>query len=236
MTQTLGLFCGGPFIFAVGWTRQVPRLILAMTCFGLFKGIYDSNIWASLHDVVPPERRATAVGVINSIGWLGAGTATVTIAAASQRFGMSACISATSLIYLFSRVSWPGGLHASCRAEPRRRRPAVRPSRQRNEPMQTRNGTTPGAPLHPAVFLDRDGTLIEDRGHLADPADIVFYPNTVEALRRLQERFVLFIVTHQPWVARGILTMEDVERVNARIVCAPRRARRGHHGRLRVSP
>jgi hypothetical protein len=49
---------------------------------------------------VPPERRATAVGVINSIGWLGAGTATVTVAAASQRFGMSACISATSLIYL----------------------------------------------------------------------------------------------------------------------------------------
>ncbi len=71
-----------------------------MSCFGLFKGVYDSNIWASLHDVVPPERRATAVGVINSIGWLGAGTATVTVAAASQRFGMSACISATSLIYL----------------------------------------------------------------------------------------------------------------------------------------
>ncbi len=100
MAQTLGLFCGAPFIFAVGWTRQVPPVILAMTCFGLFKGIYDSNIWASLHDVVPPERRATAVGVINSIGWLGAGTATVAIAAASQRFGMSACISATSLIYL----------------------------------------------------------------------------------------------------------------------------------------
>jgi MFS family permease len=100
MAQTLGLFCGAPFIFMVGWTLQVPWLIMAMACFGLFKGIYDSNIWASLHDVVPPERRATAVGVINSIGWLGAGTATVTVAAASQRFGMSACISATSLIYL----------------------------------------------------------------------------------------------------------------------------------------
>jgi MFS family permease len=97
----LGLLCGVPFIFVVGWTLQVPLLIAAMTCFGFFKGLYDSNIWASLHDVVPPERRATAVGVINSIGWLGGGAATVTIAAASQRFGMSACISATSLIYLF---------------------------------------------------------------------------------------------------------------------------------------
>lgn len=100
MAQTLGLFCGTPFIFMVGWTLHVPWLIFAMSCFGLFKGIYDSNIWASLHDVVPPERRATAVGVMNSVGWLGAGTATVTVAAASQWFGMSACISATSLIYL----------------------------------------------------------------------------------------------------------------------------------------
>lgn len=100
MTQMLGLFCGVPFIFMVGWTLHVPLLILAMACFGLFKGLYDSNIWASLHDIVPPERRATAVGVVNSIGWLGAGTATVTIAAVSQRFGMSTCISATSLIYL----------------------------------------------------------------------------------------------------------------------------------------
>ena len=74
------------------------------------------------------------------------------------------------------------------------------------------------APLRPAVFLDRDGTLIEERGHLADPSEVVFYPDAVEALRRLQEHFLLFLVTNQPWVARGILTLEDVNRVNARVV------------------
>jgi len=100
MTQSLGLFCGVPFIFVVGWTLQVPVLVLALAGFGFFKGVYDANIWASLHDVVPAERRATAVGVMNSIGWFGGGIATVTIAAASQRFGMSACLSATSMIYL----------------------------------------------------------------------------------------------------------------------------------------
>jgi D-glycero-D-manno-heptose 1,7-bisphosphate phosphatase len=73
-------------------------------------------------------------------------------------------------------------------------------------------------PLCPAVFLDRDGTVIEDRGHLAHPSDVVFYPDTVDALRRLQERFLLFLVTNQPWVARGILTSEDVDRVNAWVV------------------
>jgi D-glycero-D-manno-heptose 1,7-bisphosphate phosphatase len=69
----------------------------------------------------------------------------------------------------------------------------------------------------PAVFLDRDGTLIEDRGHLADPSEVVFYPDTVEALRRLQERFLLFLVTNQPGVARGLISRRDVERVNARV-------------------
>jgi len=73
-------------------------------------------------------------------------------------------------------------------------------------------------PLRPAVFLDRDGTLIEDRGHLADISEVVFYPETVEALRRLQERFLLFLVTNQSGVARGLLTPEDVNRVNARVV------------------
>jgi predicted MFS family arabinose efflux permease len=89
-----------PFLFLTGWTMAVPVLVLAMAGFGYFKGVYDANIWASLHDVVKPERRATAVGVMNSIGWLGGSAAPIAIAAASDRYGMSACISATSVIYL----------------------------------------------------------------------------------------------------------------------------------------
>lgn len=99
-TQALGLIGGIPFLFLTGWTLSVPVLVLAMTGFGFFKGIYDANIWASLYDVVPPQRRATALGFMNSIGWLGGGFAPVAIAAASGRWGMSACISATSMIYL----------------------------------------------------------------------------------------------------------------------------------------
>ncbi len=100
MTQALGLFLGVPFLFLTGWTMSVTVLVLAMAGFGYFKGLYDANIWASLYDVVPVERRATALGLMNSIGWLGAGLAPVTIAALSDRYGMSASISATSGIYL----------------------------------------------------------------------------------------------------------------------------------------
>ena len=75
-------------------------VVLAMTGFGFFKGLYDANIWASLYDVVPLERRATALGVMNAVGWFGGGLAPVIIAALSTRYGMSASISAVSVIYL----------------------------------------------------------------------------------------------------------------------------------------
>jgi MFS family permease len=115
MVQALGLFCGVPFLFLTGWTMSVPALILAMIGFGYFKGLYDANIWASLYDVVRIERRATALGLMNSLGWLGGGTAPIAIAIASQRYGMSACISATSAIYLSLGVLLAWGIRTHMR-------------------------------------------------------------------------------------------------------------------------
>jgi MFS family permease len=100
MTQALGLACGVPFLFLTGWTLSLPVLVLAMAGFGYFKGLYDANIFASLYDVVPVERRAAAAGILNSLAWLGGSIAPVAVALGSERFGMSACISATSMIYL----------------------------------------------------------------------------------------------------------------------------------------
>ena len=68
--------------------------------------------------------------------------------------------------------------------------------------------------MQPAVFLDRDGTLIQDRGHIGHESDVAFYPETVPSLRQLQERFRLLIVTNQPGIAEGTITREGVERVN----------------------
>jgi MFS family permease len=99
MTQAFGLAMGVPFIFLTGWSATVYRVVPAMAGFGFFKGFYDANIWASLYDVVPPGQRATAVGLMNSIGWLGGGAAPVAIAAMSDHYGMGASISATSAIY-----------------------------------------------------------------------------------------------------------------------------------------
>lgn len=99
MTQALGLFLGVPFIFLAGWTLSIPVLIVALVGFGYFKGMYDANIWASLYDVVGPRYRASALGFMNALGWLGGGIAPVAIGALSVRYGMGGSISATSMVY-----------------------------------------------------------------------------------------------------------------------------------------
>jgi D-glycero-D-manno-heptose 1,7-bisphosphate phosphatase len=66
-----------------------------------------------------------------------------------------------------------------------------------------------------AVFLDRDGTIIEDRGDLSAPSEVVWFEDTISSLRRLSDCFDLFIVTNQSGVAKGTISMEAVDRVNA---------------------
>ncbi len=68
-----------------------------------------------------------------------------------------------------------------------------------------------------AVFLDRDGTIIEDRGYIASLDDVVFYNNTFEALSRLQDHYALFIVTNQSGIAKGLISTSDVKAVNRHI-------------------
>lgn len=73
-----------------------------------------------------------------------------------------------------------------------------------------------------AIFLDRDGTIIEDQGHLRDPSEVVFYPETFEALQKLQKNYRLFIVTNQSGVAKGVINLDDVEKVNNHITASLR--------------
>jgi histidinol-phosphate phosphatase family protein len=69
----------------------------------------------------------------------------------------------------------------------------------------------------PAVFLDRDGTLIEDAGFLRAVTEVDFYPQTFTALRRLAD-FALFIVTNQSGIAKGHISVEEACAVNDYIV------------------
>ena len=73
--------------------------------------------------------------------------------------------------------------------------------------------------MSPALFLDRDGTLIEEREYLGDPAGVALFPGAGAALRRLQDAgFKLVIVTNQSGIGRGYFTEADMHRVNARLL------------------
>ncbi|MDD8046906.1 MAG: HAD family hydrolase [Verrucomicrobiota bacterium] len=69
-----------------------------------------------------------------------------------------------------------------------------------------------------AVFLDRDGTLIVDKGYLRDPAEIELLPGVVERLRRIQARgYLLVMVTNQSGIGRGYFTEEDLKAQHVRL-------------------
>ena len=74
-------------------------------------------------------------------------------------------------------------------------------------------------PLTPAIFLDRDGTLIEDTGYVGKPEDVRVYPGTAEALAALKARgFRTVIVTNQSGIARGLFAEADYHAVHARLM------------------
>jgi D-glycero-D-manno-heptose 1,7-bisphosphate phosphatase len=69
-----------------------------------------------------------------------------------------------------------------------------------------------------AVFLDRDGTLIEEKEYLHRPEAVVIFPGAVAALKKLQDAgFLLLLVTNQSGVGRGYYTLADVDRVHAHL-------------------
>ena len=73
--------------------------------------------------------------------------------------------------------------------------------------------------MNKAVFLDRDGTIIEHVHYLTDAAKVAIVEEGIEALKKLKDRgYLLVVVSNQSLVGRGYGTVEDVEAVNARML------------------
>lgn len=78
----------------------------------------------------------------------------------------------------------------------------------------------PAAESHarPGVFLDRDGTVIEDAGYLHDPAQVRLLPGAAAAIRRLDlGGLPAVMVTNQSGIARGLLSLNDYRASEARL-------------------
>ena len=73
---------------------------MALAAAGLCKGVYDANIFASLFDVIAPEDRGTAAGLMNSVGWAGGFLAPLALGMGSMRLGLGTSIASTAVVYL----------------------------------------------------------------------------------------------------------------------------------------
>lgn len=72
--------------------------------------------------------------------------------------------------------------------------------------------------MNKAVFLDRDGTINEEKDYLHRIEDFVFIPGAPEAIQRLRDAgFLVIVVTNQSGVARGYFSREDVDRLHEHI-------------------
>jgi histidinol-phosphate phosphatase family protein len=68
----------------------------------------------------------------------------------------------------------------------------------------------------PAVFLDRDGTVSEDIGHMLDPDAMSIFPWTGRAIRRINESgMAAVLVTNQSAVGRGFIDHARVDQAHA---------------------
>ena len=71
----------------------------------------------------------------------------------------------------------------------------------------------------PAVFIDRDGTIMEDRDYCSDPSEVKLFPGASEALRRLKSNgFKLVIITNQSGIGRGLFTLDQYRAVEAEVL------------------
>src|SRR5262249_13402878 len=99
--QTIGVLGGAPFVVLCRLTSSVSALVAAPTVWGLFQCLWAANILPSVYDFVRPEPRGTAVGVMNTVGWLaGGGSAPLVIGIVSVHGGLGVAIALTSLVYV----------------------------------------------------------------------------------------------------------------------------------------
>jgi len=77
----------------------------------------------------------------------------------------------------------------------------------------------------PAIFMDRDGTIIHDVGYPRHPAQVKFLPDVHETLSILQGKgYLLIIVSNQSGIGRGLLTKQEAESVHKEVVASLERS------------
>jgi MFS family permease len=96
----LGLVAGAPFILWMANAGTFSDVCAAMGLFGFFRGVYDSNQFASIFDVIAPRYRASAMGVMLAFAFAFGALAPVVLGLVKDAFTMSAGLAALSVFFV----------------------------------------------------------------------------------------------------------------------------------------
>ena len=103
IAQGIGILLEAPFVVLCALTNSTLRLPVSLTLWGLSRGLYEANIFASVFDVVRPEARGTATGCMNTMGWLvGGGLSPIVVGLVAERQGLSMAIAVTASSYVLA--------------------------------------------------------------------------------------------------------------------------------------
>ena len=103
-TNIAGLAIAVPFIV---WMAFAPSLVscgIAMALFGVFRGVYDSNLMASLFDIIPQKYHASGAGIMLSCAFVFGSTSPVVLGLLKERFTSAAGIASLAAFYLVGAV------------------------------------------------------------------------------------------------------------------------------------
>ncbi len=103
-TNIAGLAIAVPFI---AWMAYAPSLLtcgIAMALFGVFRGVYDSNLMASLFDIIPQRYHASGAGIMLSCAFVFGSTSPLVLGIMKDRFASSAGIASLAAFYLLGAV------------------------------------------------------------------------------------------------------------------------------------
>jgi len=102
--NALGLLLGAPFVFLMTRTSSETACFAMMGLFGLFRGIYDSNLFASLFEVIKPQYRASATGLMLSFAFLVGSVSPTVLGVLKSKFGLAFGLASLASAYVLGGV------------------------------------------------------------------------------------------------------------------------------------
>lgn len=102
--QAIGLLLGAPFIYTMAKADSILTVYVAMGFFGLFRGMYDSNIFATLYDVIEVRYRSAATGFMLMFAFIVGSISPYLLGVLKPVLGLSDGLASLSIVYLFAAI------------------------------------------------------------------------------------------------------------------------------------